>query len=347
MPAPPSLRTIATAAGVSPMTVSYALRNHPRISAATRARVRHWADVLGYRPDPTVDEAMRTLRARKVRTAAFQGVLAYFNLNPRRAEFSTDYAQGLLTGASARATALGYELAEVWLPDPPRQGRRERDALRARGVRGILVPPAPPDVQVSWDWSGFAAVAMTLSVSDLPLPRVVPNHAGNLLCLLRTLKRAGYRRMVLVTNPDQEVRTGHASRAWFEWFCRHEADMQPTVVMRPAERSGNRTPPWDLPRGTEVMLTHDVWLLHGLRNGAGPHGVPPGVDLALFGVARPGLSGIDPRPDAIGRTAVDLLVAQLARHEYGPMATPTTTLLDGVWVQGATTPRVTRALSTV
>lgn len=45
----PTLRDVATAAGVAVSTVSYALNGKGRVDSATRARVQEVADRLGYR----------------------------------------------------------------------------------------------------------------------------------------------------------------------------------------------------------------------------------------------------------------------------------------------------------
>jgi transcriptional regulator with XRE-family HTH domain len=49
-----SLRRIAAEAGVSPSTVSLALRQSPKIPAGTRARILKIAKRLGYRPEACV-----------------------------------------------------------------------------------------------------------------------------------------------------------------------------------------------------------------------------------------------------------------------------------------------------
>src|SRR5947209_15920972 len=54
-----TLRDIAAKAGVSVMTVSRALRNHPNLASDTRARILQLADRLGYRPNPMVSALMR------------------------------------------------------------------------------------------------------------------------------------------------------------------------------------------------------------------------------------------------------------------------------------------------
>src|SRR5215211_7651893 len=47
-----TIRDVAAKLGLSAMTVSLALRDHPRISLETKQRIRAAMDKLGYRPNP-------------------------------------------------------------------------------------------------------------------------------------------------------------------------------------------------------------------------------------------------------------------------------------------------------
>ena len=49
-----TLRDIAQAAGVHYSTVSIALRDHPRISAPVRRKIKAIAQRMGYTPDPAL-----------------------------------------------------------------------------------------------------------------------------------------------------------------------------------------------------------------------------------------------------------------------------------------------------
>ena len=61
----PTMREVARAAGVSPMTVSYVYSRPDRVSPEATARVRAAAEELGYTgPDPTA----RSLRRGRVGT---------------------------------------------------------------------------------------------------------------------------------------------------------------------------------------------------------------------------------------------------------------------------------------
>ncbi len=57
-----SMRDIAGKAGVSVMTVSRALNNHPGLAPLTRERILQLAGELGYRPNPMVSALMRSRR---------------------------------------------------------------------------------------------------------------------------------------------------------------------------------------------------------------------------------------------------------------------------------------------
>ena len=89
----PSLRVVAKAAGVSAMTVSRVLRDHPKVSAKMRAQVLKIAQELGYRPDPNVAKLMHHLRLR--RKPAFQASICAVTTVPADAPFR-GYTQQIL-----------------------------------------------------------------------------------------------------------------------------------------------------------------------------------------------------------------------------------------------------------
>src|SRR5512140_818827 len=70
----PSLQEIARRAGVSRSTVSRVMRNDPRISPATAARVQAAARELNYRPNPLLSTLMERVRVGS--DISYQGTLA-------------------------------------------------------------------------------------------------------------------------------------------------------------------------------------------------------------------------------------------------------------------------------
>jgi len=74
-----NLRHLARLARLSPSAVSLALRDSPKISAATKAAVRRLAAQVGYRSDARVVAMMRHLRRpAAVREAACFAVMSFY-----------------------------------------------------------------------------------------------------------------------------------------------------------------------------------------------------------------------------------------------------------------------------
>ena len=104
-----TFRQIAKATGLAVATVSYALRNDPKIPAETIARVRATADKMGYRPNPRVAALMAHIRrARPVATGERIGFIWLARPGPYL---------GTHRGAKQRAEQLGYELEDFALSD--------------------------------------------------------------------------------------------------------------------------------------------------------------------------------------------------------------------------------------
>ena len=104
MAKPPTLRSLARQLGISIATVSQALRDSPRSSAATRARVQRAARKAGYHVNPLLGSALSAVR--RARHQQFQGTLALIDLKeePRFALFRREIG----VGAEARAQEVGF-----------------------------------------------------------------------------------------------------------------------------------------------------------------------------------------------------------------------------------------------
>src|SRR3954464_6115419 len=119
-----TMRSLAAEAGVTPMTVSLALRNSHKISADTRLRIRRLAAARGYRPDPAVNKLMHYLRQRTVRR--LQATICC--LRPRADPTAPDaarwrYIEQLQTGLQERGEALGYAM-DIMYTDAVESGER-------------------------------------------------------------------------------------------------------------------------------------------------------------------------------------------------------------------------------
>ncbi|PTX95809.1 LacI family DNA-binding transcriptional regulator [Opitutus sp. ER46] len=327
------MRTIATEAGVSAMTVSLALRNHPRIPAATRERVQEAAARLGYRPDPQVAKLMHHLRVG--RQPGFQASIAA--LTTVRAGADTTYLAEIVRSARRRAEELGYGFELFRVEHPPRPQPALQRMLRSRGVEGLVLLPiaSPSDLGSLLDWSGFAVVTTTYGVLAPQFHRVVPHQFGNALEICRQLAQLGYRRIGLVLPAEQDVRVHHGFSAAVAW----QSMIGGTDFVRPLIHRG------PVPEAAEVRgwFKHehpDVIIAEGDKS-CRPLAalldlkVPGRVGFVSANKAERSLfAGMDERPEEIGATAIEQLAAMIQRGEKGPPTVPKVTMIDGQWLAG-------------
>lgn len=132
-----SLKDIADVACVSIATVSLALRNSPRISEITRARIRKIAAELNYRPDPIISEiASRRWKEGSSNRANCVFIAFHNPVNEKPGESLNYILQ--YKGAQSAASTLGYSVDHLYFEAEP-DYEKLAAMLRARGVTGILM----------------------------------------------------------------------------------------------------------------------------------------------------------------------------------------------------------------
>lgn len=335
-----SQRDLARLAGVSPMTVSLALREHPSISPATRQRIRRLAKQHCYRPDPV----LAALNAYRVKSAPAcdHGTIAWLTaFSTRDGWRSLIQATGYFDGACARAEELGYRVKEFWLNEPGLGARRASQILLARNVRGLIVAPLPePRGTLALEWKHFSAVALGYSLVR-PQLHVVMNHQfRNMKQVVLHLHEQGYRRIgfAMPSHNNERVDQNYLGGFWiaqqdlprtsarlapllaksfdqktfFAWFYR----VRPDVVL------------------VAASLVYKVlgWLQDNKLS------VPDDVGLAVASVPHRDMtiSGVDENVPSIGAHAVEAVVGMIHRNERGIPDHPASLLLEGVWSAGKT-----------
>jgi LacI family transcriptional regulator len=337
----PSYRDIADQADVSLMTVSLALRNSPRISPATRARVRRIADELGYTSDPKIADMMNYLRQRRV--VKNSPVLAL--VNAREAPLSrlrAPHAVAIARSASAAAQCQGYRLEEFWLGASGMTERRLSNILEARGIRGVLVLPLPPGrAAPELNWNRFAAVSTCYLSHGIGLHQISTNRQQYIELALREIRALGYRRIGLAIDEDMDVRSHHQTLAHYRW---DQARLPPAQCVRELYAPTlNRelVHQWLEEQQPEVVISprnHVYTLMVDLG-----FSIPRRIGfVSLAASARdvPNLSGVDEHPEMVGKAAVDFLAAQLQRGEFGVPEVRQYVLVEGGWIKGETVRRI-------
>jgi DNA-binding LacI/PurR family transcriptional regulator len=330
----PTIREVAKVAGVCSMTVSLAMRNHPKISLATRLRVRVAAERLGYTPDPQVAKLMHYLRARK--KPRYQSNLCAITTVTEGPD--TFYLRDMLQAARERAKSLGFGFEVLRIHDAVAPRSDLQRMLRSRGVEGILLTPMNKPVEKTnlLKWEEFSVIAATHGVKLPDFHRVVPRQFTNMMNLCHQLVDAGYRRIGLALTSAQDEVVHHHFTAAVAW----QNLMGGTALIPPLVYRGEGLS--DLQRW-QRSYKPDVIIVGGeeharnfskylkVRTRKAPLLVASALDIS----SKARISGIVERPGEIGERAIEQLAAMIQRGEKGIPEVPLVTMVEGFWVDRA------------
>ncbi len=334
---------LAEEAGVSKATVSLALRDHPRISSATRRRVQALAQKLGYRVAPAVSAWMAHRRC--VQVAPQTERLAFINSWPNLEEWErSPWLTRYRDGAKARAEALGYGFDEFWLREPGMTPARLSKVLRTRGILGVLVGSLLNEQkEMRLDWSALAAVAQSHSLQRPALSRALSDYAFNTQMAISELRRMGYVRIGYAFAPKLEERTEclHLAAYLEDQFRLPSA--QRLAPFDWTDKSSEKLARWLSRSRPDAVVSHDLELVNVIRTvgyrvprdiGVGALNLPPTTSRNSSRRVR--LAGVDQQLERCGAVAVDLLISHLHHHEMGPPVQPVIALTRGRWIRGDT-----------
>lgn len=330
-----TLTTIARAARVSVSTVSYALRDHPKIPRETALRIQRLAADFGYKAHPSVAALMAHIRSARPPSGAEKIAFVWIEVAPTQPNIP--FNQQIVAGARARAAQLGYEMEEFWLAEPGMTSRRLGEILRARGITGIVFSACDrkTGVQLEMDWSAHATAIIGNARWAPELHRAGHYHYMSMRRVLQELERRGYRRPAALL---ESVVNERANRAWEAAFLVHHplrsqarrllhafAAFDPETMKAWAERV----------RPDALIVTKPMFVapLQAAINDASSEIGYAVLDL-LGGSSH--LSGIDPVHSMVAANAVDLVVGQLFHNERGVPSEPKKLLFEGRWIEGKT-----------
>ncbi|HEY8967202.1 MAG TPA: LacI family DNA-binding transcriptional regulator [Candidatus Methylacidiphilales bacterium] len=337
-----TLREIAARVGVSHVTVSKALRNHPKVSQKIRAKIQETAREMNYRPDPVLSSLTAYRNAK--RPVVISNALAWINhwkvpaALRQIGEFDT-YWQG----ASEAAEQLGYRLEEfVW--DPAMSAKRLETILATRNVLGILLPPHGGQPQFpDLDWSRFSVVRFGLSLRRLPFHLVTSNQFRSLYGAVERMAGYGYRRIGFVLARQFDLNLGGSHVGGFlsaQSLLGLSPCLPPLLLDDPADeaKTARAVTAWLRKHRPDAILTAYP-ALPGLLEKLGVR-VPDDVALAGTSLADvPVSAGIDQNSREIGRAAIQTVVSLIHANERGLPAHPRHILVESRWIDGPSLPR--------
>jgi LacI family transcriptional regulator len=333
---PVTMQKIADEAGVSRMAVSLALRNSPKISAATKDRIREIAVQLGYRPNPLVSALMTQLRdiRRVPRPTTLAYVTAFSTADGwRRPGPFVDF----YNGAKARAEALGYTLEEWWAAQSGFTERRFSEVLYNRNIHGLIIAPLPAGGgRLNLEWSRFACATIAFSLASPLIHRASNDQYLSIAMAIEELKKLGYKRIGLSITEEEDVRV---QRKWSAGFLVYQQSLEDKERIPPLLTAGSFMPAfsrWYQEYQPDAILSQEARVPEYLNQlGAS---VPNDVGFAHLALteADTAFAGINQNSQLVGANALDIVDAQLRRNERGVPAAPQTVLVLGRWIPGPT-----------
>lgn len=341
-----TMADVAAKLGISKIAVSMALRDSYQISLKRRREVKRVAKKMGFVPDPFLS-ALAAHRQQRVGAKA-HGVLAWINHWDQAPHLRYFKEFDLYwRGAAQAAAQFGYRLDEVrWELDC--SAKRLEKILLARGIEGVLIPPHQD--LLAWedfDWSKFSVVRFGLSVPSPDCNLVTADLYRATVMAIRKIHEYGYRRIGLTVNEQFNQRVGGNLLSGF-YYAQCLLDLKPTIPplltflqSRTAEelsRQKDVLQHWLNRYKPEAVVTSDIEVPRMIE--ALGYRVPQ--DIAMAGTTVrdiPGVdAGIDQRSEAIGKTAVEMLLKQMNVNEHGEPRYPCRILVESRWQYGKSLP---------
>lgn len=335
-----SIREIALKTGLSTATVSMALRGAGRISPATREKVKKAATALDYEASPLLSKALSL--ARQPRANRYRETLVFlteFSLDDPHLDPYPTYQKNLYIGALERAKSLGYKLESMTISGNPSEHRRLSRVLEARGVRGLIVIPRVLSNQprLYFKWANFATVEIGRTLwHPRNLHHVETSEYNKLIEALHVLKRAGYRRIGMAIEPDQNK---HQRGTYFAVYLLSQLRQPERRRIPIAAATGDWNEQtfmlWLRQHRPDVLIIHDENTVPRWLANAGIE-VPRDISLFYVNAQKDHFSGLRRDYHTIGSQSVEMVSLLLESGDLGIEKRPRCWQVDEIWQEGTT-----------
>lgn len=330
----PSIQHIADKVGMSKATVSRVLRGLPGHKRETRKKIITAAKELGYESHPILSALMSSVRFKK--SSDYSPVIAEIHCQPWK-RYLGDNMVSLKDNVHEQAKKLGYKVEEFHWFDPDMKPKRLLNILRSRGIRGVILEYfMESEIDLTGlDFSPFATVSIGGASITPKFHKVEVDHYGNLIKSIKLLKKRGYERFGVMIPKLFEKPSGFKRDAAL-YSVHNTIDEKDRIPMYQMDGIDN----FD---GFESWIeTHRPDCILGVGEDIPKkivslgYSIPDTVGYAHLGwhSSYEGMAGINPHWGGVGLTAVNLVVDQLNRNEYGSPEHPLWVLVEGEWVDG-------------
>lgn len=308
------------------MTVSRALRNHPKVAAATREKVLAAAEAAGYRLDPKIGQLMQHLRSVRARPSGEPLAMVWPDVTREEREGSP-FLSAIAQGAEDRAEALGFSFSEYYLKAPGMTAARLDRILYASGVTclvfGQFVHRSHGHLRM--EWARYSVVNIGLGLWKPEFHRVQFHHYEGMMQAMRWMKHHGRKRIACILEPRTNERMFKAWQAAFLVSHPLGAAQASALLCITGEFTPRRLNDW------LAEVKPDAVMGEFLSARSAGIVLAPGLD--YFPLNRvPGASGapgLDQSNTLVGAGAVDLVSAHFNRNERGVPAAPKILMVRG------------------
>lgn len=301
----PTIRDVASAAGVSPSTVSRVFTRPELISAATVERVASLAAEMGYSPDQTA----RSLSTGYKETVAL--------LVP---DIANPFFPPLIKGVERYFQRKGVSVLLAETDEEPSREAQLAQAFRGR-VDGVILTSPRSDADELRKLTG--RLPLVLVNRDVPgVHRVLIDTASGIRDGIAHLAELGHRSLAYIAGPDQSWSNTERRRAFDAGCAEHGLTHFVITSARPDYASGVGTAAAVLATGATGVIAFDDTLAHGLISGVTEQGYRVPEDLSVIGcddlptpVTIPHLTSISAPVGRAGELAARQLEALMARPD--------------------------------
>jgi LacI family transcriptional regulator len=339
------MQDIANAAGVGKATVSLALRDDPRLREETRRRIQKIAMEMGYRANAVVANLMAQLRASK--TPKFQATLGLVNASGEKGMLEGVHTfHEWVKGCKSRAEQIGYGFDEFWLNEPGVTPARLLKILESRNIRGLVVAAVLEHgmlpVEFSELWKRFACVVVGIQTTRPRLHFACNDQYSTAYQSVHEVLALGYERPALVISPKMDELLDYRFSAGY-WGAAHLLPQNRRIPAFDFSREAQKNfATWFQKHKPDVIVTlHDT-----IREWLAAMKVKIPDDVGLVHLDRTSnladWAGMKQNNDLVGMAAVDMLVGQLHRNEFGTPAFTKCMLVESTWVDGPTVAKKTK-----
>ncbi len=325
---PLTTRDIAQAASVNQSTVSRALRNDPKISPAIRAKIQKIAKEIGYKPNPFV--AAFAAQVRNYRRSPNDAVLAFLDCNSPGEDLNSLYREG----AAKRAADHGFRTEIFNMHELDFSLKRLNTILWTRSIFGLLILPVPLGYNLSeLAFDRLATSTVDTTLHNPVLHRAESNYFQGMQLALKKLEDRGYSRIAFCTTRHEVELLG---TEWLGGFAGWQA------MKRARERTvpyiGQNWDPvpfnkWLKKTKPDAIIANTHCFFEYAKNAGFTAPQVAHVTLCA-GAIHPGLAGISQNQSKVGMAAIDIILAQIHRNDYGLPDLPKTVLIQSSWIDG-------------